>query len=142
MAKQVPVDSPSLRRHKRQFFWQILLPLILLVLVGLTTGLLASLAAFSGRGQTRLWADVSLIWLLAPMLALALVLAIALGFAVYGLARLKKAAPRATTRAQELVAMGANGVRRVADGATQPFVWLEQAGAAVRSAFTFLLMKK
>ena len=65
------------------------------------------------------------------------ILVIVLGVAIYGMFRLKKAAPRVTARAQELTLLGALGVRRIADGAAKPFIWLEQAGAAVKSIFKF-----
>jgi hypothetical protein len=139
MDEQPPVDSPTLRAHKRQRVWQILIPFLLMA-VFILAG--AVLIVLGGKSQARLWADVSLIWLLAPMLILALVLAIVLGFVIYGLARLKRATPRLTGRAQELADIGANGFRRVADGATKPFVWSKQAGAAIQSALAFLFGKK
>jgi hypothetical protein len=142
MNKQPPIETPTVSQHKRQFFWQILLPMLLIVLIGLAAGGLVAWATFSGRGGTRLWADVSLIWLLTPVLVLALALAIVLGFVIYGLARLEKATPRFTSRVQELADIGARGVRQAADGATKPFVWMEQGAAALRSAIMFLLEKK
>jgi membrane protein implicated in regulation of membrane protease activity len=134
-----PVDSPTLRAHKRQWIWQILVPFLLMMALILAGALLIVLG---GETQTRLWADVSLIWLIAPMLALALILAILLGFTIYGLARLLKVTPRFTARAQGIAEQAALGVRRVTDGAAQPFIWVEQAGAAFRSAIAFLLGKK
>lgn len=142
MAEQSPPDTPTIRQHKRQYFWQILFPIFLFLLIGAAAGGLVIWSTFSGLGQTRLWADVSLIWLLAPALVLAVLFVIVLGFVIYGLARLTKATPRLTSRAQELAEVGARGVRRAADGATQPFVWLEQGAAAIRSALAFLLGKK
>lgn len=134
-----PLDSPTLRAHKRQQVWQILVPFLVMTAIILAA---AILVVVGGETQARLWADVSLIWLIAPMLALALILAILLGFAIYGLARLLKATPRFTSRAQGIAEQAALGVRRLADGAAQPFIWVEQAGAAFRSAIAFLLGKK
>jgi hypothetical protein len=139
MKESPPVDSPTLRAHKRQRTWQILAPFLAMTAIILAA---AVLVVAGGKTQTRLWADVSLIWLLAPLLALALFLAILLGFAIYGLARLLKATPRFTSRAQGIAEQTALGIRRVADGAAQPFIWVEQAGAAFRSAIAFLLGKK
>jgi membrane protein implicated in regulation of membrane protease activity len=131
--------TPTLQAHRRQFLWQILAPFLLLAALILAG---AVWIVVGGANQARLWADVSLIWLLAPMLVLALAFTIVLGALIYGLARLSKAAPRLTGRAQELADIGARGVRRVADGATQPFVWYKQAGSVVRSALAFMLGKK
>ena len=137
-----PEKTPTLRQHERQFTWQILIPILLVVIIGLVVGGLTIWATFSKQVDSRMWADISLIWLLVPMLFMALFLAIVLAAVVYGLARLTKATPRLTTRAQELVESGAAGVRRIADGTTQPIVWVEQAVTVVRSAIRFLLWKK
>lgn len=134
-----PVESPSLRAHKRQQVWQILVPFLAM------TALLLAAAIWlvsGGRSQTRLWADISLIWLLLPMLALTLLLAVLLGALIYGMARLLKVTPRFTARAQGLADQAAAGIRRAADGAAQPFIWLKQAGAGVRSAVEFLLKRR
>lgn len=133
MEEETRPDSPTLRQHKRQLVWQIILPF---VLMGALIVAAAVLTAFGNDSPTSLWRDVSLIWLLAPALVLALIGVVILGAAIYGMARLKKAAPRVTGRAQELTLIGARGIKRIADGTTQPFLWLGQAGAAVRSIFT------
>jgi len=142
MNETPPIKSPTLRQHQRQFFWQILFPMLFVALIGLAAGGLVTWAAFANKGDARLWADISLIWLLAPMLLLALVAAIAAGGLIYGLARLTKATPRLTARLQELADSGAKGLRRIADGTTKPFVWMEQAAAVFKSAIRLLLGRK
>lgn len=130
-----PVESQTIRQHKRQFFWQILFPMILVVLVGLAIGGLVIAATFTGQGQTRLWADVSLIWLLAPMLFLALGLVIVMFAVVYGMGKLLKVTPRFTGKAQGIFAIIAAWAHKIADGAAKPFIWINEAGAAITSIF-------
>ncbi len=132
MDEQPRPVSPTLQQHKRQFIWQILIPIILMAVLIIAAALLAT---FGEASSTSLWRDVSLIWFLASALILALILIVLLGVVIYGMIRLKKAAPRVTARAQELTLLGALGIRRIADGAAKPFIWLEQAGAAVKSIF-------
>lgn len=130
MAKETPVRSPSLRAHRRQVFWQILVPFLAM------TGLIvagAVLVVSGAAASTRVWADVSLIWILAPMLVLALLLAVLLGSAIYGLAKLAQVMPRYTSRLQDLVAGAAGVVRRTADGITKPLFWLKKAGASAQA---------
>ncbi|MEW6092435.1 MAG: hypothetical protein AB1531_00575, partial [Chloroflexota bacterium] len=74
--------SPTLRRHKRQVLWQILVPFVLMAGLAIAAALLVALG---GAARTSLWRDVSLIWLLAPALVLALILIIVLGMLIYGL---------------------------------------------------------
>ena len=125
-------ETPTLRRHKLQVLWQILVPFVLMAGLAIAAALLVALG---GAPRTSLWRDVSLIWLLAPALILALILIVLLGAVIYGMIWLTKAAPRFTYKAQELTLLGALGIRRIADGAAKPFIWLEQAGAAVKSIF-------
>jgi hypothetical protein len=132
MNKQSAPDSPSIRLHKRQMAWQIILPFVLMAAVIITS---AVVVTFGETSPTSLWRDVSLIWILAPVLVLALLMIVVLGSIIYGLARVKQAAPRVTSRAQELTMQGAKGIRSIADGAAKPVIWLEQVGAAVRSFF-------
>jgi len=137
--KTRPPESPTMRMHKRQQVWQIFVPFAIITAILLT---LALLLVTGSQPQTHLWANISLIWLLAPMLILALLLIVLLGAMVYGMARLLDRLPIFTHRAQGLAEQAAAGVRRAADEVVQPFIWLEQAQAAVRSAFYYLLRKR
>jgi hypothetical protein len=126
------VDSPTIRTHKRQFAWQILIPVVVLAILIITA---AVLVVTRGTPETRAWADVSTIWLIAPFLILALVLLTVLGFLIYGVARLLKAMPGYTGKAQSYLAAVAAGARKVADGSAKPFIWTRQAGAVMKSIF-------
>ena len=125
-----PADSSTVHMHKHQFVWQILVPfLVMTALVIAGTVLVIT----GGASRTRVWADVSVIWILAPMLILALMFIIVLGFIIYGFARLLPLIPRYTGRAQEITASVAAGTHKVADGVKKPFAWFQQAGAAISS---------
>jgi hypothetical protein len=132
MSDLKPVDSPTLRLHKQQIVWQILLPFLLVTLILLTAGIWLVTGATS---QTRVWSDVSIIWLLVPMLILALAALALFVVLIIGMAKLLQVAPRYTSRAQQIAGQVAAGTRKVADGAAKPFVWLEQAGAVIKSIF-------
>ncbi|MCS7010745.1 MAG: hypothetical protein N2049_04070 [Anaerolineales bacterium] len=131
----LPEETPSLRAHKRQRLWQIWLPMIALTVLILAAALLVTLG---GAGQTRLWSDISLIWLMLPLLAFGLVGLGLSGLAIYGMARLLRATPRLTGKLQFFAGQANVGTRRLSDKAVQPFIWIRAAGAAVRSAWHFL----
>ena len=69
------------------------------------------------------------------MLVVALVFAALLGLLIYGIARLLQVTPRFTGKAQDFFALLSNWARIIADGATKPFVWFQQAGAILKSIF-------
>jgi hypothetical protein len=128
-------DSPTIRAHRRQVWGQILVPMIFAALLGLAAGGLTIAASVSDASRARLWADVSIIWLLAPALLFALAgIAVLIGM-IYALVRLARATPRYTSRVQQVAGQVAAGTRKAADGVTKPFVWVRQAGAIIESIF-------
>jgi len=132
MDAQRPVDSPTVRAHKRQLAWQILVPFLVAAVLILAAGVLA---ATSIGSVTRTWADISIIWLIAPMLLLALLLAAVLGCLIYGIAILLKVTPRYSIKAQYYAAAASAVTRKASDGAAKPFIWIRQAGKVIKSIF-------
>jgi hypothetical protein len=132
MVDQTSIDSPTIRNHKRQFAWQILFPFLLMAGV-IIAG--AVLVVTGGSKQTGAWADVSIIWMLAPMLLFGMLLAVVSGLLVYAMVKLTQITPRYTARAQGLAASISAGTRKAADGAAKPFIWFHQARAVIRSFF-------
>ena len=132
MENQPPVERPTVRAHKRQFTWQILAPF--LVMAGLIIAG-AVMVVTGGASRTGVWADVSVIWLLAPALFFALAFLAILITAIYGMAKLLQVLPHYTGKAQGLFALLSAGTRKLADGATKHIVWFRQAGAVIKSIF-------
>ena len=131
MPNPLPVETPSVRVHKRQLAWQILVPfLVVMALI-----LVAAVMVATGATNTRTWADISTIWLIAPMLVVALLFVTVLGFLIYGFARLLQVTPRFTGKAQDFFVLLSTWARIIADGAAKPFVWFQQAGAVLKSIF-------
>jgi hypothetical protein len=132
MENQPPVDRPTIRAHKRQFAWQILIPFLLMAGLIIAGGVLV---VASGAPQTGVWADISVIWLLAPALFFALAfLAIAITI-IYGMTKLLQVIPHYSIKAQNIFARLSAGTRKLADGSAKPFVWFRQAGAVIKSIF-------
>ena len=120
-----------MRAHKRQLAWQILVPFLVVTALLLVVAVLVA----TGATNTRAWADVSTIWLIAPILVFALFFVAVLGFLIYGFARLLQVTPRYTGKTQDFFAMLSAWARMIADGVTKPFVWFQQAGAVLKSIF-------
>jgi hypothetical protein len=126
-----PVKTASVDAHKRQLAWQILVPFFVVTALILVVAVLVA----TGATDTRAWADVSTIWLFAPMLVIVLLFVAVLGFLIYGFARLLQVTPRYTGKAQDFFVLLSAWARRFADGVTKPFVWFQQAGAVLKSIF-------
>jgi type II secretory pathway component PulL len=120
-----------MRTHRRQLAWQILVPFFVVMAFILFVAVLVT----TGSTATRTWADVSTIWLIAPMLVFALLFLAVLGFLIFGIAKLLQITPRFTGKAQDFFTLLSNWARIIADGAAKPFVWFQQAGAILKSIF-------
>lgn len=130
MAELPRIESPSLRAHRRQRTWQILVPLF-----GVSAVIIAAAVLFvrSGPPQTRVGADISIIWILIPLLTFALLLVLVLALLIYGFYRLFLVMPRVTTRVQGFSFRVESGVRGVTDRIARPVIWIRQVGAALES---------
>jgi predicted PurR-regulated permease PerM len=127
-----PIAPPSIRVHKRQRTWQILVPF--LVFAGLIL-VLAGLFASGAISTTSTWADVSIVWLIVPMLFFALFFLVVLVFLIYGISKLLQVMPRYTGKTQDFFTSLSGWTRKIADGIANPVVRLNQAGAVIKSFF-------
>jgi len=125
-------DYPGIALHQRQFAWQILVPFLVATVLIVAGAVLVTTGDAAG---TRTWADVSIIWLIAPLLIFAVLLLAVLSLLIYGLARLIRVMPRLTDKAQYYTAAAASVTRKVANGTTKPIIWVQQAGAVIESIF-------
>jgi hypothetical protein len=132
MDAERPVDTPTVRAHKRQFAWQILVPFLLVTAIILAVAVLVSTGAASSN---RTWADISLIWLTIPVFVFAVFCVVELGFLVYGIARLLRVMPEYTGRTQGFFRLLSAWARQIGDGAARPVVLVRQIGAILRSIF-------
>ncbi len=125
-------SSPTLRTHRRQFFWQILLPVIVVAAFLIAAGVGIAL---SGAAHARLWADVAIIWMLLPLLILGLLLLAALIGLIWLLVRARRALPLWTGRVQQVSERARREIVRVADLAAEPALRLAGFLAALRRFF-------
>jgi|WetSurMetagenome_2_1015567.scaffolds.fasta_scaffold48496_2 hypothetical protein len=126
------VETHSMKDHRRQFAWQILVPVIVAAIIVIAA---AVFIATRGTSVTTSWADVSIIWLVLPFLFFAFVLIGILGFLIYGIARLLGIIPVYSRKTQEVLVSISMGARKVTDGSIKPIVWINQAGAVLKRVF-------
>ncbi len=118
------------RRYRRQVFWQVYFPLSVIVLAGLSIGLL-SISAPSG--SSRLWADIALIFiLLVIMLCMTFGLLLAIP-AIYLIRRVSSAIPHAFLRGEDFMMDLKRRVRAISDKLVEPFLRYHSAREGVRA---------
>jgi uncharacterized BrkB/YihY/UPF0761 family membrane protein len=93
-------ERESYVKHRRDVTRQIILPLVFVIILAGVAAVLAGLGATGNGEGVSLWADISLIWLIIPMMIFAIVILALTLAVVYGLNRLLKVSPRYTGIAQ------------------------------------------
>ena len=123
-----PVPRPertSYVKHRRDVTRQIILPVVIASLVGIVFAVLAGIGATRNSPGVSLWADISIIWLIIPMMLLALViLALTIGL-VYGLNRLLKVSPNYTGMAQSYALWFSTQVKLWTDKIINPVLYIK-----------------
>lgn len=133
------VYRPTYRRHRKQVFWQILFPMLLVTLGVLAVGVLAIVG---DRAQASLWADTALVMLL-PLALLVALLPLALTVAaVVGLFALLQAAPRWLALLQEYAAYAPAYARKWGNALVTPVLKLAGWQAAWRSVWQKMTGKR
>jgi hypothetical protein len=129
---QLPERNPATYAiHRHEVFWQITLPLTiaLFLILCMVTGVI--LAGVKGVGDISRWADISVIWLLMPLIILTLISFFALAGFIYLVTRLLGVFPGYARLGQDYVFLFQLRSKKIADQVVEPFVKLRsfKAGA-------------
>ncbi len=140
---QLPEPNPiTTAEHQRQTFWQIKFPLLLGVLLVVLAGIGVVWAAASGGGDVSRWSDISVIWLITPMLLLTLIMILLTAGMVYMVGRLLPVLPRYTHLLLGYFVIVAKRVESISNAAVEPFLRAHSASASVKAFQKALRGKK
>jgi hypothetical protein len=135
MKPQFPDNHLSYRNHRRQFWVQIFLPMILAALLIVVIAVLTGIAAFGKYGEAPRWAAISTIWLVIPVMVFGLLfLAILIGL-IYLLAQALKTSPPYTAKAQYYVNRATSAAKRYSDATIKPVMFLQGIAASIKTLF-------
>lgn len=95
-----PERVKSSPRHRRQTFWQILLPVILASLIVIALVVFASLATATGSAIPATWANISTIWLVIPLMFIGVLFTLFTVGMIFLMSRLLRNVPTYTRLAQ------------------------------------------
>jgi len=120
--------------HRREVWWQITLPLLiggLLLLAALVGVIVAAVGANEGVSR---WADISLIWLLLPVLPLALLILIVTAAITYGVTALLGIFPGYARLVQDYFLLFEGKVKALNERIVAPVLKVHAWLAGVRQA--------
>ncbi len=135
MNSQTPVSHPSYKKHRRQFWLQIFLPMLVSILIIVVVATLTGIAAFGENGDAPLWAAISTIWLVIPAMIFGLIFLVILLGIIYLLARALEIIPPYTAKAQYYVNRATDETKRFSDMATKPVLFIDGLAASVKTFF-------
>ncbi len=118
--------------YKRQVFWQITLPLLLGLLLGLAAIGAIVFSAVQPVTDVARWADVSIIWIILPSLFIVFLFLVILVALAYAVSLLIKVIPRSARILQLYFELGRDKVAQLADLVVQPVIKIQGFQAALR----------
>ena len=133
--RDYPSDLPernpaTYQQHRKEVFWQITLPMLIVVILILgMTGIAVSATA----GQQSQWANISIIWLAIPSLFFGLVFFIILAGLIYLVTRLLGVLPPYARLAQDWLVGLRYKVGEVSDQAVEPILRVEQTRVSMHT---------
>jgi uncharacterized Tic20 family protein len=105
--------------HRKQVLWQITIPLVVVVTVILV---LSVLVATGSPQNASLWADISLVWLIIPMMIASLILLLLLAGLAYAVIWLVRTIPGYAMQAQNFMIMITGQVERLGNMIVEPIL--------------------
>lgn len=136
--KLPPRNPQTYAAHRRSFFWQVVLPFSIFVLLFLAMTALVGWAAASGSGALRRWADAALIFQLPLPMLLSL---LCLGFNIallYGLTRLIGVIPGAARWMHLFLLRAQARTSALTERLVAPILGARAAQAKIRAALRLL----
>ena len=128
-------NHASYRKHRKQTWRQIYVPILIIIILGFTLAFVIGSSTISGQGDSQRWAAISTIWLVIPVLVFSLVVLALLIFGIYLMLRLLKLIPPYSAKAQYHVNLTVQKTRYYADLSVKPVLFLEGVIASIKKVF-------
>lgn len=125
---QIERNPVAHQKHRKETLWQITVPIIVGGLVLLT---LSVLSIFMEAGDASRWADISLIWLIIPVMFGTLLSFFLLVISIYATVKVIQVLPRYSFRLTEGLKLVGYYVHLAGDRAVEPFVRIKSTGASL-----------
>jgi len=121
-------NQVTYQRHRREVFWQVVVPIAAGFLLVAT---LIYLAIQTTPDQASLWADISAIWLIVPVMTITLLSLVLLVAGIYLNVRLIRILPYYSHQVQRWFSKLAVQISRVDNRAVEPILRLQGFRASI-----------
>jgi len=136
-----PIKHVSYLRHRRQSVWQIWIPVMVasLLVLGAAVIMILPVTGVDTGVDGSQWADASLIWIILPLLFLAIVVTLLLIGLIILTAKILKLTPQYTVIGQHYAALISANVQFWSKRIVKPLIAIKGHLASMNALFTFLL---
>ncbi len=108
--------------HRREVFWQIIVPFVIAVIVFLGFAALTIFSATQGPGGVSRWGEISTIWLVLLAVLPTLIIIAIFGGLVYLVTKALQAIPPVMLKIQSVFALIQEKVHKAADAIAKPVI--------------------
>ena len=131
----------SLKKHKWQRIWQILVPFLVFCMAGLAVGVLLVIGASRGNASLGHWANFSMILVVLPVMGMALADLLFLCVLIYVVAVILNKVPQASLSVQQIFLQAQHRIALGADGSLKPIMRIHETVAIVTKLYKRLFRK-
>lgn len=124
--------TKSYRAYKRAAFWQIIFPMVIILLIFVALSVATSSQGAETAGK---WAAISTVWLSLPLIIFLIVNLLILVALIYGMAKLIGITPIYTHKLTGYIRLAGDKIAAFADAAAEPVFKLGGISASLRSIF-------
>jgi uncharacterized protein with PQ loop repeat len=126
------------RRHSRQAFWQIYLPLTVGFAIFLTLGIMVVVSQETGNPELSRWAAIAAIWIILPLLAFGIVALLFNFLLIFLFSKVNNALPDYGRLARFYTFRVAAQIQALANRLSSPAISLRSNLAGWMQIFTYL----
>ena len=116
------------RRHRREVFWQVTVPIAVGIIL---LAALAYLVTQTTSDQASVWADISAIWLIVPVMMISLLSLVLLFASIYLNVRLIRILPYYSLQVQKWFSLLAAQISRLDNRAVEPILRFQGFRASI-----------
>jgi heme/copper-type cytochrome/quinol oxidase subunit 2 len=127
MSNQSSIEPDPIKKHKSDFYLQVLLPILFLVILCLGILVFFFISFQNGSTVTSTWSQISLIWLILPMLLVGILFFVLLFFLIRAIAKLHRWLPPRFQKVELFVNKIRLSTEKITKKSTDPVIGFKSA---------------
>ena len=129
-------ESEEFKQHRRQSFWQVYFPMLVMLAIFVTVVVFAVLVTTKGdpNGSNVKWSSLILMFFISTASIITLIITAILGFSIYYLGQGIRKTPEVTNKGKFYVNLAGEKIKQAMDAITAPIIKVGGAAKGVQQA--------